>query len=50
MIKKGEFDFPAPYWDDVSDDAKSLIRQILVVNPKERLNAEQILSHPWLTN
>lgn len=48
MIKKGEFEFPSPYWDDVSDMAKELIRSILVVDPKARLNAEQILAHPWI--
>lgn len=40
MIKKGEFDFPSPYWDNVSDTAKELIRKILVVDPKARMTAE----------
>lgn len=48
MIKTCSYDFPSPYWDDVSDLAKDLIRQLLVVNPKERLNADQILAHPWI--
>ena len=26
MIKTCQFDFPSPFWDDVSDDAKNLIR------------------------
>lgn len=49
MIKKCEFDFPSPYWDDVSDMAKDLIRALLVIDPKGRLNADQILVHPWVT-
>ena len=48
MIKNLEFDFPSPYWDDVSDSAKGLIKQLLVVNPAERLDADAILSHPWV--
>jgi calcium/calmodulin-dependent protein kinase I len=34
MIKKGEFDFPSPYWDDVSDQAKELIKSLLLIDPK----------------
>ena len=48
LIKTGTFDFPSPYWDDVSDLAKDLIRQILVVDPKERLDIDGILAHPWI--
>ncbi len=40
MIKACEFDFPSPYWDEVSDMAKDLIKSLLVKNPKDRLNAE----------
>ncbi len=47
-IKKGEFDFPSPYWDDISDMAKDLIKNLLVVNPKDRLDADGILAHPWI--
>jgi len=32
-IKKGKFDFPSPYWDDISDMAKDLINNLLVVDP-----------------
>jgi calcium/calmodulin-dependent protein kinase I len=48
MIKSCTYEFPSPFWDDVSDTAKNLIREILVVDPAKRLNAEQILSHPWV--
>jgi serine/threonine protein kinase len=49
MIKAGEYDFPSPFWDDVSDLAKDLIRNLLVVNPSKRLTADQMLEHPWVT-
>jgi calcium/calmodulin-dependent protein kinase I len=48
-IKKGEFDFPSPYWDDISDMAKDLISRILKVTPSERIDIDGILSHPWIT-
>lgn len=48
LIKNGTYDFPSPYWDDISDLAKDLIRQLLVVNPAERLDADAILAHPWI--
>lgn len=48
MIKTCTYDFPSPFWDDVSETAKDLIRAILVVDPHKRLTAEQILAHPWV--
>jgi serine/threonine protein kinase len=48
MIKTCTFDFPSPFWDDVSETAKDLIKEILVCDPKKRLNCEQILAHPWI--
>jgi len=49
LIKKGEYDFPSPYWDDISEMAKDLIKSLLVVNPKDRINADMIMEHPWIT-
>jgi len=48
LIKKGEFDFPAPYWTDISDSAKDLVRRLLTVDPKGRITAEEVLQHPWV--
>ena len=31
----------------MSDDAKDLIRKMLVVDPDRRLTADQALRHPW---
>mmetsp|Transcript_6046 Transcript_6046/g.15437 ORF Transcript_6046/g.15437 Transcript_6046/m.15437 type:complete len:442 (-) Transcript_6046:77-1402(-) len=44
-----KFDFDDEAWDGVSDDARDLIRQMICLDPKERLSAEDVLSHPWLT-
>ena len=48
MIKNCEFEFPSPFWDDVSDEAKNLIKAILVRDPSQRLSPENILVHPWV--
>lgn len=47
-IKQGEYDFPSPQWDEISDYAKDLIKKLLVVDPSKRLNADGILKHPWI--
>jgi len=48
QIMKAEFDFPDPYWTNISNDAKDLIKKLLVVDAKKRLTASQALQHPWL--
>jgi len=48
QIKAGAFDFPSPYWDAVSAEAKDVILKLLVVDPVRRLSADQLLAHPWV--
>jgi calcium/calmodulin-dependent protein kinase I len=48
MIKTGTFEFPSPQWDQISDYAKDLVKKLLIVDPYKRLNADQILKHPWI--
>jgi len=43
-----KYDFDDPSWDEVSEDAKNLIRRLLVKDPKERLTAKQCLEHKWV--
>jgi len=50
QIRKGEYTFPSPYWDEVSDGAKDLISKMLVVDPSKRYSASQCLDHPWIKN
>jgi len=47
-IKAGVYEFHEEYWGGVSAEAKDLISKLLVVNPLERLTAQQALEHPWL--
>jgi serine/threonine protein kinase len=48
QIKKAEFDFPSPYWDEISDMAKDLISKLLVADKSKRMTADEIMNHPWI--
>jgi len=48
LIKAGEYDFPDPYWTDISDSAKDLVKKLLCVDQKKRYTAEQVLAHAWV--
>jgi len=48
QILGGDFDYPEEYWEDVSDEAKDFIDNLLIVDPKCRFTAAQALEHPWL--
>lgn len=47
-ILHAKFDYPSPEWDDVTANAKDFVSKLLVVNPADRLSAEQALQHPWI--
>jgi len=49
MVQKGEFDFDGEEWDEISNDAKDLIKK-LIVKPEKRLTAEEALKHRWVRN
>ncbi|XP_030643780.1 serine/threonine-protein kinase DCLK2 isoform X2 [Chanos chanos] len=49
QILLGRLDFPAPYWDNITDSAKELITRMLQVNVEARYTAEDVLCHPWVT-
>lgn len=37
-------------WDNISDEAKDLVRKILTRRPERRIDAEGILNHPWMVS
>jgi serine/threonine protein kinase len=47
-VQLGEFTFPKEA--EISFNAQSLIRQILVEKPEKRLTLDQILQHDFLTS
>jgi calcium-dependent protein kinase len=42
MVVKGKFDFEGDEWNDVSKEAKDLIKK-LICKPEKRLSAEEAL-------
>ena len=50
QILSGKYDFPSPFWDQVSENAKSFVRFLLNTDPASRPTAEQALAHPWITS
>merc|ERR1712106_944889 len=49
-IKEGQVAFPVQHWGKVSLQAKDLILNLLVRDSSTRLDAEQVLAHPWIVN
>ncbi|XP_058814034.1 uncharacterized protein LOC131677947 [Topomyia yanbarensis] len=47
-IQEGRFSFPENDWMEVSEEAKDLIRGLLVKEAPKRLSAAAVLSHPWI--
>uniref|UniRef100_A0A7S0NBY6 Protein kinase domain-containing protein n=1 Tax=Cryptomonas curvata TaxID=233186 RepID=A0A7S0NBY6_9CRYP len=48
QIKRGDYSFPSPYWDNVSKPAIDIVRRMLTVDAKARLTVQQALDHPWI--
>ncbi|XP_022698018.1 probable serine/threonine-protein kinase tsuA isoform X2 [Varroa jacobsoni] len=48
-ITLGELDFPQDLFKDVTSEAIHFITQLVVKDPKKRLNIGEVLKHPWLT-
>jgi len=49
-ILRGSLDLQREPWPRISDGAKSLVRQMLQMDPRKRPTAQQVLEHPWLQN
>ncbi|KAL3311577.1 Phosphorylase b kinase gamma catalytic chain, liver/testis isoform [Cichlidogyrus casuarinus] len=46
-IMQGQYSFPSPEWDDISETAKDIIRKTLVVDPSKRITAKEALNHEF---
>lgn len=47
-IKTGQFEFPDPEWSNVSQDAKTLIKEMLCVDSNKRLTIDQVMRNRWI--
>ncbi|KAL6338025.1 hypothetical protein AAG906_010589 [Vitis piasezkii] len=50
QILQGKLDFESEPWPCISETAKELLRKMLDRNPKKRLTAHEVLSHPWVVD
>lgn len=48
QIRKGDYNFPSPWWDAVDPAAIDLVKRMLQVDPAARITVEGALSHPWV--
>lgn len=46
----GMLGFVGKAWEQVSDEAKDLVKKLLNRNQKERFTSEDVLDHPWIKN
>ncbi|KAG7587054.1 EF-hand domain [Arabidopsis thaliana x Arabidopsis arenosa] len=49
-ILRGVLDFKRDPWSQISESAKSLVKQMLEPDATKRLTAQQVLDHPWIQN
>lgn len=47
-VARGEYTFLAPWWDEISNDAKYCVSRLLTVDPKQRYTIDQFLDDPWV--
>uniref|UniRef100_A0A6Q2ZBY5 Calcium/calmodulin-dependent protein kinase type IV n=1 Tax=Esox lucius TaxID=8010 RepID=A0A6Q2ZBY5_ESOLU len=43
-----DYEFVSPWWDEVSLNAKDLVRKLIVQDPHKRLTVKEALEHPWV--
>jgi serine/threonine protein kinase len=47
-VRYGEFQFHSKYWKGISDEAKSLVKQMMTVDPDQRITAADALQSTWI--
>jgi len=47
-VQKGKYKFNGEEWDEVSNEAKDLINELLNKDYKKRISGEEALLHPWI--
>lgn len=47
-VKAGKYEVKAKKWERVSECGQSFVKDLLVVNPKQRLTAASALNHEWI--
>ncbi|CAD8046316.1 unnamed protein product [Paramecium primaurelia] len=45
-----KYDLQEDFWQQISEDAKDLIKKLLMKEPDERITLQSALEHPWILN
>ena len=48
QILEGEIVFDSPYWDEISNEAKEFICQLMNIDPDKRPSCEEAKKHAWI--
>lgn len=48
-ILSGIYEYPEPYWNDIGNDVRDLIGNMLQSDPLLRFSSEEVLEHHWTT-
>lgn len=48
QIKKGQYDFPDPYWTEISNGAKGVVKRLLTVDVAKRATPDDLLKDKWV--
>ncbi|XP_014469938.1 PREDICTED: serine/threonine-protein kinase 17A-like isoform X2 [Dinoponera quadriceps] len=48
-ISRCRLDFPDDLFEDVSEEARDIMRKLMVKDPNERLTVTECLQHPWFS-
>lgn len=47
-IRTGQYTFPLPEWQNVSQAAKDLINGMLNIDPAKRLTIDEVINNSWI--
>ncbi|KAL5610906.1 hypothetical protein FOBRF1_007023 [Fusarium oxysporum] len=47
-VANGQYVFPSPWWDNISETAQDLISHLFTVDPDKRYTIKEFLQHPWI--
>ena len=47
-VRYGEFQFHKKYWTGISAEAKALVKQMMTIDPDQRITAEDALKSDWI--
>ena len=50
LIRRGKYTLAPAVFDTVTEEAKDLIKKLLVVHPDERIKAREAAAHPWFAS